>query len=174
MSSAGPPEEPMTSGVRENSAMASDEAWILDSDGHTGRPAGWIERVASRYFSIWVWSIVVGVSTTTTLSLTNYFIRSKGSFLSILIAPLFFMSAMSLLMGWYGTVRFFDTFILQLFTGDPPDYERYSSEDLEKRHYYDRYRAGRFLSMSVRFAVIGVAFRLLLSLADILLSGPFD
>jgi hypothetical protein len=127
-------------------------------------PIGWIDGVASRYFTIWVWSIVIGVATTTTLSLTNYYIRSKGEFLALLIASLFSLSAGSLLFAWYAIIRFFDAYILRLFVGEPID-----DRSLDALH--QRKRAGRYLETSVRFAFLGLAFRLTLSLADILLGS---
>jgi hypothetical protein len=132
-------------------------------------PFAWAEQVASRYFSIWVWSIVVGVTTSTTFSVTNYVVRSKGSFINLLIVPLYALSAVALLSGWWGTIRFFDTYILQLFLGRRPGDG--DPKELAERDFDERYRAGRYLRMAVRFAFVGLAFRLLLSLADILLSS---
>lgn len=132
--------------------MERDESQI-----ESGSPL--IREVASRYFAVWVWSIVIGVATTTTFSLTGFSIRSRGAFLAILLVPLFALSAIFVLAAWISVLRFFRGHILPLIFNGPCD-----SND----------RAIAALSSAVRFAVLGLAFRLLLSLADMLLSAVPD
>jgi hypothetical protein len=115
-----------------------------------------IREVAGKYFAIWVWSIVIGVATTTTFSLTGFSIRSRGGFLSILLVPLFAISALFMLAAWMSVLSFFRAYILPLIFA--PDFRVEGG-------------AVRALERAVRFAVWGLAFRLLLSLADLALSA---
>lgn len=112
------------------------------------------DKIASKYFMVWIWSIVVGISTTTSLSLISYPTRSRGSFFVLLMSPLFFLSALCLIKAWYGIIRFFDYYIVPTFF-----YGESNPKDSE-----------RFLKNSVRFSFLSLALRLLLSLVDLTLN----
>jgi hypothetical protein len=117
----------------------------------------WIEEIAAKYFSVWIWSIVLGITTSTSFSLVNYFPRARGPLLVLLLAPLMIASAFSVLISWFAVVRFFDQYILPTFFGggkvDP--------------------LAKRFLFQAVVSSLMALAFRLMLSIADLALSSNF-
>lgn len=119
---------------------------------------------ASKYFAIWIWSIVIGIATTTTFSLTNYNVRSRGDFLALLLVPLFLMSATALLAAWLSIIRFFRVYLLPIIfsEGLPPT-----------RHPEYNSLAANALRSAMQFSIIGLAFRLVLSVADIALNSAF-
>ena len=121
----------------------------------------WIEQIAAKYFSIWIWSIVIGITTSTSISLVNYFPRARGPMLVVLLAPLAAFSAFFTLAAWYSVIRVLEKYILPTFFG---------SEEVVP---VDPHVAKRLLAVAVRFSLLALTFRLLLSIADLALSSNF-
>jgi hypothetical protein len=118
----------------------------------------WIELIATKYFSVWIWSVVIGITTGVSFSLVNFFPRARGSFLVLLLAPLQILSAICVLVSWFALLRFLDGYIIPIFFGEEGGYRVAPNPE-------------RFLSSAVRYSLGALAFRLLLSLADLLLSS---
>ena len=127
-------------------------------DNQQSPQQSWIVQIATKYFSVWIWSIVIGITTSTSLSLVNYFPRARGAFLVLLLAPLLALSGICVLASWFVAIRFLDRYLLPIFFGDGRDF----------RVDFD---AARLLSRAVRFSLLALAFRVLLSVADLILSS---
>jgi hypothetical protein len=118
----------------------------------------WIEQIAAKYFSVWIWSIVIGMTTGTGVSLINFFPRARGSYLVLLLAPILVISAFCVLAAWLALLRFLEGYVIPVFFGAD---EQYRVSPKAKVH----------LSAAVRYSLGALAFRLLLSIADLLLSS---
>jgi hypothetical protein len=115
-----------------------------------------IDAIAQKYFTVWVWSIVVGIITTTTFSLINYRAGSRGSFLALLTAPLLAASCACALVAWLYIVEFIRGFIIPTFFYNESKYKA---------------AAPRTLLNAVRWGVLSLIFRLALAVADLLLDA---
>lgn len=129
------------------------------SDAESGKgPASeslqFFDVLARRYFSIWIWSIVVGVTTTTTFSLMNFSFRSSGSTINMLIVPLYLLSGLVALMAWASIVQFFDRGILHWFT---------SGEEIPAK-------TGLILSRALKFSFLALALRVITGAVEIALN----
>ena len=120
----------------------------------------WVERIANKYFAAWVWSIVIGITSTSSLSLVNYYPRARGPFLLILLVPLLVFGALAALAAWYSLVRYFERYIVPVFFFGAPSQDRQGNPHV-------------FLERAVRYSFASLAFRLLLSLADLALSSAY-
>lgn len=118
------------------------------------------DQIARKYFFIWIWSIVVGITTTIAISLVNYFPRSRGLELVALVGPLYLASSMSILAALFGVLRYLTSFIIPVLADRRPDNEFLSAQ--------------RYLIRAVQFSMLAMAFRLMLAIADLALgSVPF-
>jgi hypothetical protein len=119
-----------------------------------------LERILAKYVTIWVWSILVGINTTVTLSFVSG-VRSRGPEVMLLIGPLFAVGVLATLAAWYFIVNYLRIFIV-------PNFFWTSSGDLEKDP-----RAWRSIRLIGSFLFYAITFRLLLVLLDVGLSSTF-
>jgi hypothetical protein len=141
-------------------ADGSEPAGSDDTQSADQQRVAQVDEIASKYFAVWVWSIVIGISTTTAYSLNNFYPRSRGSFLIFLLEPLLILSAIFCILSWYRIIVILERCIIPAFFG------RAELVGTEK----DRHLLARDLSLAVRFSFISLIFRLLLSVADLALN----
>jgi hypothetical protein len=117
-----------------------------------------LDRILSKYVTIWVWSILVGLNTTVTFSLVSG-VRSRGPEALTLIGPVLLLGVLAALVAWYFLIRYLHFFVVPNFFWNLP-------EDLARdpRSWQPIQRAGSFM-------LIALAFRLLLVLLDFVFSS---
>jgi hypothetical protein len=130
------------------------------AQGPDQSPPQWekIEQIAAKYFSVWIWSIVIGITTSASFSLIGYVPRARGSLFLLLLTPLLVLSAAAILASWVVTLRYLDRYVIPIFFGED---EAYRVDP----------KAQRLLSSAIRYSLLALAFRLILSIVDYLLSS---
>jgi hypothetical protein len=119
-----------------------------------------LDRVLSKYVTIWVWSILVGINTTVTFSFVGG-VRSRGPSVLVFLGPLFVAGVLAALIAWYFIVRYLRFFIV-------PNFFWTSSGDLEQDP-----RAWGSIRYIGLFLLIAISFRLALTILDLALSYTF-
>jgi hypothetical protein len=121
-----------------------------------------LDRVLSKYITIWVWSILVGVNTSMTFSLINANIRSRGTEVFLLLGPVYLIASASTLVSWYFVVKYLRFFIVpKFFWSNPGPME------------HDPRAWGSIRSIG-SWMLLAIALRLLLAGIDLVFSSGID
>lgn len=109
-----------------------------------------IDRIARKYFIVWIWSIVVGVVTSNSMVLINYRPQAKGIFVATLTVPLLAATAMFTLYAWFAVLRFLSVYIIPAFF-----YEKQPPEE-----------TAHLLRTSVMASIMAILTNVALNIAD--------
>ena len=129
----------------------------VDGDGEADDPGiALADRLARKYFVIWIWSVVVGIVTTNSLSIWSFHPSARGPLLILLIGPLMAICGSFTIGAWWFILRFLQGYILPVFFWERENEPR---------------RRAAALGTAVQMTVFAVIFRLLLAVADFYLEA---
>lgn len=123
-----------------------------------------IDRVLNKYASVWVWSVLIGVSTGSevTFLLAAKPFRWKGA--GLVLAGFAGLGAMLSLMALYSLLRYLTGVLLPMFSKSLDDVE---VNELNRKGFY-------LLAGALRFQLIAILMGILVILSEYLLGALAD
>lgn len=126
----------------------------MENQNHKNDTMDKMEKLLSKYISVWLWSILFGGATTLTFSLANVRSYEKWGILSLVIGIIMAFAITFVIIAWLTLFRFLKAHIVPgLFLGDKRVFELKNLE-----------RSGRYLTMSFYALVLSGITRLMMEL----------
>ena len=124
---------------------------FMQDDQHS-ELASALDRLLSKYVTVWIWSILIGINSGITFSLASYSARGTWGPLTFLPLALTLIGIISAILSWVYLLNYLSRFIIPSFF-------------LERR---EDPRHSRLLRLSVQAIIFAVGARLLVSVVDLL------
>src|SRR4051812_5064376 len=114
-----------------------------------------IDILLQKYLRVWIWSIIFGLNSTLTLTLSTQTIVGKyNSFVSLILSIPLIMAAFTIILSWYFLLLFMKTNLMPLL-----GFHYYSGKfSGEERSYRYLYAAFQFSIFAVMLRAFGIIF----------------
>src|SRR6266404_2574434 len=103
----------------DNSDVGANElSGASPDDGREASESSVFLRLINRYISVWVWSILFGLTTSLSFTITN--VRNIGRFgeLSLVIGAFYLLSALFVFRAWFILLEYLRNFLIpMIFSG---------------------------------------------------------